>query len=191
MLQYDYVITLKRPDYKGFNWMNNILLFLSVLVFTYSAFNYKEARIFFSIVTGATLLVWLYYAFKPLDKDEIVFYRLALIIASIGWFHSTHGNVWIGGLLLVVAFLEKQVKFPQEIGFTQEGITFNTFPKKNYEWTEISNVILKDELLTIDFSNNKLLQKETEAGIAPRIEIEFNSYCKSIIQSSPVLSRTS
>ena len=36
------------------------------------------------------------------------------------------------------------------------------FPGKKYQWDQFSNVVLKDNILTLDFKNNKLLQAEIE-----------------------------
>src|ERR1700740_3686909 len=98
MPEYDYVITLKQPDYKGFNAVNHILLFLSLAFFAYAALTHPDARIFFSATGIATLGCWVYFLSRTNNKTEIVFYRLALVVASIGWFHE-YGNIWIGGLL--------------------------------------------------------------------------------------------
>ncbi len=74
--------------------------------------------------------------------------------------------------------LEKQVKFPDEIGFSEETVVINSFPKKKFNWTDIQNVILKDNLLTVDFKNNKLIQKELNEEVSPLIEQEFNEFCR-------------
>jgi hypothetical protein len=44
-------------------------------------------------------------------------------------------------------------------------ISYPSFPQKKIEWNEVSNLILKDNILTIDLKNNKLIQhtiKENE-----------------------------
>jgi hypothetical protein len=174
---YDYVVTLKQRSFHLFDWVNQLLLFLSLVVFSYTAYRYEEPRTFYIVIAAATLAYWFYCNLQSKKEDHIVYYRLALVIASIGWFKAEFGNPWIGGLMLIVAFLERQVKFPQEIGFNEEGIAFNSFPKKLFSWGEVSNVILKDGLLTVDLVNNKLVQKEIESGIVPALEKEFNDFC--------------
>ena len=79
---------------------------------------------------------------------------------------------------IIGALLERQIKFPQEIGFSKDAVTFNTFPFKNYSWQQLRNAMLKDNLLTLDFTNNKIIQKETEADVPPETEQEFNEFCK-------------
>ena len=84
---------------------------------------------------------------------------------------------WIGLIFLVAAILEKQAKFPQEIAFDNDEIVFNTFPKKQYSWTDFNNIIIKDGIITIDFKNNKLLQKEIQSGSTAQDEQDFNEFC--------------
>ncbi len=90
----------------------------------------------------------------------------------------------IGIFYIIAALLERQVKFPQEIGFSKDAVTFNTFPFKNYAWQQFKNVMLKDNILTLDFSNNKILQKETESDVSHETEKEFNEFCKQQMDSS-------
>lgn len=191
MQAFDYVVTLKRPNYNMFNWVNHLLLLLSVAVFSYTAYTYTDVRLFYSIILVLTITYWLYCILRSKQTGESIFYRLGLIIASIGWFHNIYGNAWVGGLLLVIAFLEKQVKFPNEIGFSTVSITLNTFPKKKYNWNEIVNAVLKDGLITIDYKNNKLLQKEVEQNISPELEKEFNKFCRDRLETRKSQSLTS
>jgi len=59
--------------------------------------------------------------------------------------------------------------------------SFNTFPKKTYQWNEVTNVILKDGILTVDLRNNKIFQKEIETDVSPMVEHEFNDFCKQFL----------
>jgi hypothetical protein len=47
-----------------------------------------------------------------------------------------------------------------------------------YEWEQFGNLILKDNLLTLDFKNNKVLQLEIEENTAID-EKAFNAFCAS------------
>ena len=100
-----------------------------------------------------------------------------MLFAAAGWFIGPQRNIWMGILYGLAAVLEKQVKFPQEIGFTESGITFNTLPKKTLQWNQVNNIVIKDGLITIDQKNNKLYQKEIEGYVTKDIENEFNNFC--------------
>ncbi|OYY22402.1 MAG: hypothetical protein B7Y69_06810, partial [Sphingobacteriia bacterium 35-40-8] len=58
----------------------------------------------------------------------------------------------------------------------------NSFPKKHILWEELNNVVIKDGLLTIDFKNNKLLQKEIQSGSNAKDEQDFNEFCRNKLQ---------
>ena len=124
------------------------------------------------------LVTWIFSAYKK-TKTGIAYFRLALLIAAVGWFLGTERN-WLMGILYAAAGLfEKQVKFPQEIGFSEDEIVFNTFPERRLQWNEVNNVLIKDGLITIDQKNNKLIQKEINEGVSLQVENEFNNFCRS------------
>ena len=84
-------------------------------------------------------------------------------------------------LIFVFGFFglfEFQAKFPLEIGFTDKQIVFNSLIKKRYTWSDFNNVVLKDNVLTLDFKNNKIFQKEAIDEEGEADEDEFNEFCK-------------
>jgi hypothetical protein len=69
----------------------------------------------------------------------------------------------------------------QEIGFAKTHIIFNGLWNRKHDWAEISNIVLKDGILTIDFKNNRLFQKETDDlddDDYDGEEDEFNEFCQ-------------
>ena len=51
--------------------------------------------------------------------------------------------------------------------------------EKKYNWTEIAQIICKDDILTIDLKDNKLLQLNIEKNFAERFDVnEFNKFCR-------------
>ena len=80
----------------------------------------------------------------------------------------------------VLRFIGSAGKYPLEIGFHAEGVVLNSLFKKKFPWNSFQSVILKDGLLTLDFSNNKIFQKEVLDDEEPDAEEdEFNDYCRS------------
>jgi hypothetical protein len=49
--------------------------------------------------------------------------------------------------------------------------------KKLYPWAEINNMLIKDDYITIDFKNNKLIQKQINEPVTETIKNEFNAFC--------------
>ncbi|MFZ9241091.1 MAG: hypothetical protein ACO22R_08105, partial [Chitinophagaceae bacterium] len=69
-----------------------------------------------------------------------------------------------------------------EIGFSNQQIVRKGIRTKTYQWAELNNVMIKDDLLTMDFKNNSLFQAYTDDEENEEYEVEdeeFNEYCKS------------
>jgi hypothetical protein len=174
---YDYVIVLKKANnYRAYDWMSRLLLLITLLATTYySVISNDGHRVAGGVAAFLILAAWIFGHFTKR-------YRWGLFIAFIIWIYLF--NQWVIGILYSLAgILETQVKFKQEIGFDEEGLAFNSFPKKTYKWHEVNNVILKDNLLTIDLYNNRIIQKELQDDSTPEMEKEFNEFCKSHVLS--------
>ncbi len=106
-------------------------------------------------------------------------FRNWLLAAAIFWLGMPYFQ-WMFLPFVIFALLEAQAKYPLEIGFYSEGLVLNSLFKKKFPWTSLQSVILKDGLLTLDFKNNKLIQKEVLDDDEPDApEDEFNDYCHS------------
>ena len=183
MSGYNYIITIKQPDYKTANAISLLMLVLALAVFSYTAGIYwhspvyRNAAILYAVL-GSFIVLWCVYCILFAQKlKHIPYYRLALAAAAIGWFIEPLSNIWMGALYAVAALAERQVKFAAEIGADEQGITFNSLPAKSYTWQDIDNMLLKDDIITINFKNNKIYQKEIEAEVSPKLEKEFNAFC--------------
>ena len=90
----------------------------------------------------------------------------------------------ISGIYLIGALFERQVKFPYEIAFDPAGIVINTFPKKHIPWIALQNALIKDDVITIDFKNNKIIQKDINEPVSESVTNEFNAFCAEQIANS-------
>jgi hypothetical protein len=120
-------------------------------------------------------------------KGHKVFFNRAYLISALLWIKMPYME-WLFIAFILLAIMERQVKFPLEIGFSESQVVFNTLLKKKYNWSQLSNVVLKDGLLTIDFMNNRLLQREVEEEVEEEevSEEEFNAFCRMQLQKTSV-----
>jgi hypothetical protein len=179
--RYDYIVSLKRPDFKKYDLISQLLLIAAIIIFLFFLFNNLEGWIWYSVPVIVISAQIIYNLFER-KKGEIVSYRLSFFIAALGFIllpEKSLFKVLLTVLYIIPLFLEGQIKFPEEIGFNDEGITINTFSKKYYPWSAINNIVLKDALLTIDYKDNRLFQKEIEEQVSPVLESEFNEFCRS------------
>jgi hypothetical protein len=180
--KYDFVITLKRPNYKGVDLVSQLLLVLFLVSFIYFVIqtNFGNKQYWLGLIPLMICGLWLWGYIKKADPDFVVYYRLELMIAAMGWFFIplfTYSYL-LGFTYALMAVAERYIKFPDEIGFNKEKVVRNTFPPKSYEWFEIDNVVLRNNLFTLDLTNNKIIQKELEEPVTPELEQEFNTYCQ-------------
>lgn len=182
---YDYLVTLKKSGSGFIDQVSRLLYLFALIVFAYFAYRVRSNGVTYLVVIAALLAAWGYTSVKK-SRNGTAYYRLGLLVASVGWVIGPEQNWWMGGLYALAAILEKQVKFPQEIGFNQTEIHINSLPKKTIEWSAVSNVLIKDGMLTIDQKDNKLLQKEIEGEVSTDLETEFNAFAAKCIANTSV-----
>jgi hypothetical protein len=125
----------------------------------------------------AMLMVSLYMDKRK--KKRIQFLSL-LICIGIGLI-SVSGNLLLGALYVIAGISERFLSSNIEIGFSDQQIVRKGITTKTYAWNELNNVMIKDDLLTIDFKNNTLLQAYTDDQEDEEYDVEdeeFNEYCR-------------
>lgn len=174
---YPYIITFRNEGSRYVNVIGFLLSFGSAILFLREMILRQQiivpylAGIAFVII----LVAWSWYISYRNNKN--MYYSKALLIAGLVWTKMPYMQ-WLVVIFVVLALLEYQAKLPPEIGFSADHIVFNGLFKKKYKWSEIDNVVLKDGLLTIDFMNNKLFQKEIDTGENEADETEFNEWVR-------------
>jgi hypothetical protein len=173
---YTFVVTLKNTSSKYIDRFSLLLLIISALLFLKEQFfspNIKIAYLFGGIAIAA-ITSWNIYQKK---KGKTIYYSSALFIAAIAWVTMPYLN-WLFLPFALMGLFERQAKMPLEVGFTDSQIVINTLLRRKYTWSDFNNVILKNDLLTLDFKTNRLLQRETIDEEGDAEEDEFNIYCR-------------
>ena len=176
---YQYAVSLKNASRSYIDRLTLLLLLISVCVFLQEQLkNLQQVKITYlfgtlaiAFIAGRNL-----YA-QRLNPHEPVYYRIALYIASITWLTMPY-LPWLFIPFAALGLFEKQAKLPLEIGFTDNAVVINTLFRRYYQWTDFNNIVLKDDILTLDFKNNRLLQRETVDEEGDAGEDEFNDYCR-------------
>ena len=181
LLTYDYLISIKKPDYRFADQVSQLLYVFAIAAFGFAAYQNPQKGLVLLLVIVGIIVNWFLVLSKKKKSGEGLF-RWGLLFAAVGWLIGFQRNIFMAILYALAGILEKQVKFPLEVGFAKDEISFNSFPKKILQWQEVNNVIIKEGLLTIDQKNNKLYQKEIEGYVTDEIETEFNQFCKVCIQ---------
>jgi LPXTG-motif cell wall-anchored protein len=190
-MRYQYVVILKKDGERATDVLSVLLCIFSVICFIYSAYGAlsREAKTggasWLLFLTAGVLLAGLITFALRRRQQQQVRYRYLLLVAAIGWMAMT-SVPWVAGFFFLLAFLEYQTKRPLEIGFDQDRVVINSLLRQRYDWTVFNNIVLKDGLLTLDFKNNRLMQKEVadDEEEDDADEEEFNAYCRERLAAS-------
>ncbi len=175
-MRYEYVVALKRENARRTDFASFFLLVFSVLAFILLQIRSSKFSYFLSFAALILIAGMLQNIFAARKGKEMIF-RNWLLAAGVFWIGMPFFQ-WMILLFIFFALFESQAKYPLEIGFSKNEIVLNTFFKKKISWEELNAVILKDGILTLDFRNNKLFQKEVLDDDEPDAdEDEFNEYC--------------
>lgn len=174
---YQYVVTLKNQSNRYIDILGLILSLFSVVCFALELLRSGDASIAYLIGSVAVLGIIIWNVTQQAKKRK-VYYSRALLIAALVWMKMPYFQ-WLVFIFIILALLEYQAKYAIEIGFSDNEIVINSLLKKRYQWKNFSNIVLKDGLLTLDFTNNRILQREVEDDEEDDAdEDEFNEYCR-------------
>lgn len=176
---HDYVVVLKNHNLKTIEMTGWLLSVLAIIIFLVNIYESPtDWGIFFSLFVLIGLV-----ASNIVDKRKKnkISFTTILVCAGIGLKIFTVTAAYVGSLLILAGIVEKYLRKNKEIGFSEAGIVMSgLFPKK-YNWSELNNIVIKDDLLTMDFKNNKVFQRYTDDEEDDEYEVEsdeFNAYCE-------------
>lgn len=178
-MKYQYVVILKKDGERAADRFSILLCFCSAVIFGYTQIKSGHPDIYLYAFIALILAGLVYNAVRH-RRNKKVRYKYLILLTALGWF-GMPVLPWIGILFLVLAFLEHQAKRPLEIGFDRDRIVINSLIRQRHDWSVFNNILLKDGLLTLDFKNNRLLQKEIADDDEDDDEVdeeEFNAYCR-------------
>ncbi len=174
---YQYVVTLKNQTHRYLDILGLILSVVSVVCFSFELLRSDNVSLAYLIGVVA-VLGFIIFNLTQQAKKRKVYYSRALLLAGLVWIKMPYCS-WLLFVFIVLALLEYQAKYSIEIGFSDNEIVVNSLFKKRYNWEQFNNIVLKDGLLTLDFANNRVLQREVEDDEEDDAdEDEFNDYCR-------------
>lgn len=126
------------------------------------------------LLLAAFRAIWDYRVYKK--KKGLMSNGLLLVIIALFWSRTEYNmGIWINLLLAGLYFISTR---KLKIVVSEESVSYPAFPAKKIAWSDISNLILKDDILTIDQKNNKIYQHQVEYIDNVVNEPEFNDFCR-------------
>lgn len=181
---YDYVVVLKNNNksiIEKTGWLLSILSLLPIGIQIY--LTPKTVLNYISLFAVVTLMISLYSDKK---KKKKLHFTSILICIGVGLV-SVSANLFLGLLYVIAGISEKFLSANVEIGFSANQIVKKGLISKSFRWDELNNVIIKDDLLTMDFKNNTLFQAYTDDEEDEEYDVEdeeFNDYCRRMLDKA-------
>lgn len=171
-----FVIEIPNERLKTYKKVAFIILTLNFLGFGYVFLKTTDDESFIA-VAGLVLnaVPWLYFL---LNKKHIKspLSEFVFILSSFIWVYF--GNIWMGIMLLLFAVMSFFTNKKTIVTVNDECLIYPSFPVKKYLWSQITSVMCKDDILTIDLKDNKLLQLNIEHEFAADFNsVGFNEWC--------------
>lgn len=180
---FDYVVELKKDTPKYINYIGVLMIIIAFLALVDKLLRHYYATgdyafMYNKYLAGYVVLLLASIAFNmwKYKKTGKLYLYTSIAVAGLSWLVLPPLQPLLF-LHIGAALLEKPIKVKPEYGFDDEGIVFNSFPKKEYCWNEVQNVVIKFGMLSIDLKNNKLIQEEVDSYVDLNLENEFNAFC--------------
>jgi len=174
-----YSFTLKDNNQKAYNLFTWFLFFLHIAaaMFVLNTNDNKVKLTIYILLGFYVLLSTFYYFYRKHPKALETFSLIMALMYANFWFQQV-------GIIAVIAFAAIYITVTVVKGksttvlFTDEGIHMTrVFKTVLFPWTAMENVMLKDNLVTIDFKTNRIIQVEIVESNKMVDEIEFNLFC--------------
>ncbi len=173
MQQFD--ISLKNSKIKSYRVIALLIVIVNLAFFIF----FLIAGFHFSESVAAVFLILLYclYRFYVSKKFKIGFYLddLSFFIVAGCWVATQ--NYLVAFVSTIMGILYHLSLKKLQFIFTNDFVKKMNYPLTEFPWSKFTNVMLRDNILTLDFKNNKLLQLEIEDG--KKIDEKlFNEFAK-------------
>jgi uncharacterized membrane protein YobD (UPF0266 family) len=180
------LINTKKKQYETLGWW---VVVLNAVILVYVAISLggdpRKLLLFNGLILPLVLLplnrLWAKKKSSGLRYSDLTtFYIFGFYAWMVTGFYTA------AGVLLILFILYKISLRSLRVVFSDQGIDYPSFPRKKIEWNQVAQVIVKDDLLTIDLRSNRLMQHPIEKNsfIDDREVIEFNAHCQQKINLS-------
>lgn len=165
MAEYFYFrFIIKNEKYKLYRRIAAFIFLLLALAFFYASMSAVSSfQRFLLILVGSLLFINTLYAFFSKNESDRSYIGLYLIAAMV-WFTEI-GGLFPPLILIVLMVLQLLAQTRISLSVSREGVILKSYSENEYTWNEIENMVLRDGLLTVNLSNNKMIQLEADFNL--------------------------
>ena len=179
----EYTILLPNEKVKTYRIITVIVLLINFLVFGMLLIKATVPHTRTIVWGGMTMstLSLVFFAINFYTKRLSFRTEISFILIALFWIML--GKYLVAAFIILFAITGFYTTRKPEVVFSASKIIYPSFPAKIFLWNEVSNVVLKDAVLTIDLKNNKLIQVVIEEGAEEMEEDAFNQFCRQQMNS--------
>lgn len=176
MIQQKFEIVLKNEKIRLYNRLSWLIISINIIVFLALVFFSKEKDLRSAALASLILIAVCFILQNRLKNTSWAFGSHPFyLFLMIGWISME--KYWLAAIPFVFDILSIITIRKLSVEFSAGKIIYPSFPAKQFNWSEIANVVLKDGLLTINFKNDKFIQQFVDETKSVVNEQEFNDFC--------------
>lgn len=166
--------------YQVFSYSMILLNIAGLYLLNPQSQNFGQGFYLMLLLLTVLRMAWDYRNFKR--QRGLMSNALLFVVLAFFWTRTEYtAGLWLNLLLAGLYFIAiRKLK----IRVDAAGVSYPAFPPRNIAWEETGNLVLKDDILTIDLKNNKIYQHLIEYTDKPVNEQEFNDFCRARLEGS-------
>ncbi|MCD2422970.1 hypothetical protein LQ567_09370 [Niabella pedocola] len=154
------------------------IIFLNMLGQLLMDYQRNSPNLKISVLVCVLLFVMFIFRDVYLLRKKNALQSLGIVILILGFRWYQYALGWGFAINVLLWFLYLVARRQLVINITVEEIRYPSFPVKKIAWNEISNLVLKADILTIDLKNNKIYQHFIKDADQIVSETIFNEFCR-------------
>lgn len=182
-----YILILKNEKLKSYSSISLLLVIFNMLGFVFLLFSNGE-KIMANLLLLISIAITAAYSFIAINNKRknidtpVQWHRIIFLFCSLVWILESYW--WLSIVLVFFVLFDMLAHRKLEVKISETRTLLPSLIKKEVGWNELNNLVLKDDLLTIDFKNNKLFQHLILTSEVETDELKFNQFCHQCIQKS-------
>ena len=176
-----YNIELPNDKATTYNVVTFIIALINMAAFAYSCFTETDParRLLYASGAAIAIIALVFFVLRNKIKTPAAFPTgIGFIVCGLVWIFS--GDTWLGLPLLLFAGFGFYATKRTILQFSSKGILYPSFPPRLINWVGVDFVILKDGILTLELTDNRVFQFTLSKQEAGRLdEDRFNDFCNS------------
>ena len=161
----------KTGTYTIISWLISIM---NLLGFAFFSYVYGGNSRIYAIGAAALLLIILTIRWLgKMNGKRFDHFAVAFTIIITGWIFV--GAFFTAAINFVLYLFQDVARRKLIVLVFEDRIIYPSFPRRTLLWSDLNNVVLRDDILTIDQKDNRVYQNEIISEIN---ESQFNEFCR-------------